>query len=635
MSLKLNLLYYGSKLTSNFYSCTNTFRYDVTNTSTAQPIPEDDVIIGDGWEDPRLVSVVNGQLPGPDIIVYEGQRVIVYVTNNMRSMTATIHWHGLHQVGTPWMDGVPGVTQCPILPSQTFKYEFIAKPRGTFWWHSHSGVERTMGVYGAFVIQSRTETNVEEHIMQIQDWNHDWDSETSQNKMLTGIYDNRQIWYGAQSLDSSFFTLFRLQSVLINGKGRYYDPDTGIRNETPLTVYRVTPGQKYRFRVIGTGTLHPFRVSIDNHKLTIIASDGYDLEPVVAESFIINPGERFDFEIDATQNIGNYWVRGISLEKEMNYHIAEAILRYDGAPDEEPLTKRQNCSAIDPCLVINCPFRYYPDPYTTCILFEELKALSNDDPAPSYHPGRFKEFFLNFGFPGIKTFLPSINGRIFHQPSVSALTQPKEWYSPCEAPACGDAKHCKCTHAISIGNGDTVQMVFTNMGRGRGGFHPIHMHGHSFYVIKMGYGQYDPVTAAFAQENIDIDCRGIPSYNFCNDATWANQTWLNGNVPDVELAKPPRKDTIIVPLGGYVVVRIRANNPGLWSMHCHIELHNLSGMRMLINESFTEVPSPPKGFPECHSYPPHPYRMEQILSDDTGSNPSGMYLFVILIFILI
>ena len=78
------------------------------------------------------------------------------------------------------------------------------------------------------------------------------------------------------------FVLLSLQSGLINGRGRYYDPETGRHNQAPLETYHVTKGQKYRFRVIAAGSLYPFRMSVDNHNLTLIASDGYDFEPVVA-----------------------------------------------------------------------------------------------------------------------------------------------------------------------------------------------------------------------------------------------------------------------------------------------------------------------------------------------------------------
>ena len=71
--------------------------------------------------------------------VCKGDRIIVDVTNALSTETTTIHWHGLHMRGRPWMDGVPSITQCPILPGHTFRYEFPADIAGSFIWHSHSG----------------------------------------------------------------------------------------------------------------------------------------------------------------------------------------------------------------------------------------------------------------------------------------------------------------------------------------------------------------------------------------------------------------------------------------------------------------------------------------------------------------
>ena len=110
----------------------NVYRYDVTNISAAEPLTTDDVITADGWEEPRLVIAVNGTVPGPAIEVYEGQTVIVHVKNLMTGAATSVHWHGQHQPGTPWMDGVGFITQCPIQPGQSFTYRFTATPRGTF-----------------------------------------------------------------------------------------------------------------------------------------------------------------------------------------------------------------------------------------------------------------------------------------------------------------------------------------------------------------------------------------------------------------------------------------------------------------------------------------------------------------------
>ena len=73
---------------------------------------------------PRMVIAVNDTIPGPPIVVYKGQKVTVHVKNNLLSDTVTIHWHGLHQKGTSYMDGVGFITQCPILSGETFTYQF-------------------------------------------------------------------------------------------------------------------------------------------------------------------------------------------------------------------------------------------------------------------------------------------------------------------------------------------------------------------------------------------------------------------------------------------------------------------------------------------------------------------------------
>lgn len=141
---------------------------------------------------------------------------------------------------------------------------------------------------------------------------------------------------------------------------------------------------------------------------------------------------------------------------------------------------------------------------------------------------------------------------------------------------------------------------------GAGWFHPIHMHGHSFHVIKMGYATFDEKYGFLVEQNKDIDCSGgkkrSNDYSFCKNATWRNQSWLNGNIPGQELRYPPRKDTIIVPDGGYAVIRFKANNPGIWIIHCHIEIHSLQGMALLLNESFPYIPRAPKNFPKCSEF---------------------------------
>eukprot|EP00479_Gromia_sphaerica_P007909 TRINITY_DN2823_c0_g1_i2.p1 TRINITY_DN2823_c0_g1~~TRINITY_DN2823_c0_g1_i2.p1 ORF type:complete len:151 (+),score=22.53 TRINITY_DN2823_c0_g1_i2:334-786(+) len=88
----------------------------------------------------KRILAINGHFPGPVIEVMQGSEMVVNVTNEVQGTTMSIHWHGMHQRGSQWMDGVSGATQCPISQPQTFQYRFIADPPGTHWYHSHEGL---------------------------------------------------------------------------------------------------------------------------------------------------------------------------------------------------------------------------------------------------------------------------------------------------------------------------------------------------------------------------------------------------------------------------------------------------------------------------------------------------------------
>ncbi|KAK3733860.1 hypothetical protein RRG08_031800 [Elysia crispata] len=574
---------------------------DVT---ASQPINASEIITADGWENARLVIAVNGSIPGPPIEVWENQNVVVHVTNLMSSEGLTIHWHGLPQEGTPWMDGVPFVTQCPIEPQQTFTYRFKAYPSGTYWYHSHLGSQLPMGVVGAFIIRSQQDAPLPEHIIMLQEWNHNSDANLIIAQMMFGAFHDRKKLIPSKSIEGTHFSMFPFHSGLINGRGRYYHMN-GSHTGTPLTTYSVTRGQTYRFRMIGSGSLYPFRVSVDGHPMTIIATDGYDIVPTVVDAVIINPGERYDFLILADNTPGRYWIRAQTLEINVLYHIAQAILEYTGAPGPggEAFSSAKTCSPQDRCQVLNCPFLHYPVSYNSdCLKITDLKAKVKYE-VPGEDPNEeVKDIFLNFAFPGTTWTPGSVNGRAYKHPPVSSLTQPKEIdAASCDPKYCGEDKICACPYTITLEHNKVYQFILTNMGIGRGWAHPIHMHGHTYTVVKIGYPFYDPVTAQVGADSPDINCGGKTT-NFCNEAIWANTSWGGNSVPGLTFNSPPRKDTVIVPSGGYVVIRIRADNPGAWFMHCHIELHSVDGMALVLNESYPLQTAPPVGFPTCGDF---------------------------------
>lgn len=126
------------------------------------------------------------------------------------------------------------------------------------------------------------------------------------------------------------------------------------------------------------------------------------------------------------------------------------------------------------------------------------------------------------------------------------------------------------------------------------------MHGRHFYVLKMGFPTYNS-TNFILESNQDINCKNTLH---CNEKSWKDSTWLNGNVPDMSNKNPTYRDTIPVPMGGYVVIRFIADNPGWWYAHCHLMLHQMAGMAFAMKVgTHEEMPVPPSNFPhDCGDY---------------------------------
>ena len=91
------------------------------------------------------------------------------VVNRLKQETTSIHWHGIHQNNTPWMDGVERITQCGIPPGASFRYIFKAVPSGTFWYHSHTGTQRTEGMFGGLIILERNQAQIKQALGEFHD----------------------------------------------------------------------------------------------------------------------------------------------------------------------------------------------------------------------------------------------------------------------------------------------------------------------------------------------------------------------------------------------------------------------------------------------------------------------------------
>ncbi len=210
----------------------------------------------------------NGQVPGPEIWVNEGDRIRVNFTNDLPVPT-TIHWHGIAVPNE--MDGVPGVTQDPIEPGGTFVYEFEAKPSGTFWYHSHfdSARQLDMGLSGAFVIKGADEPAYDKEFVQLLD---EW----------IRLPEGRNGWEGVTHAGHN------------NAEYNWFTINGTSFPATPNMV--VAQGDRVRVRIINAGyQAHPMH--LHGKRMTVVAKDGVPLpQPYEADTVLVGSGERYDFE---------------------------------------------------------------------------------------------------------------------------------------------------------------------------------------------------------------------------------------------------------------------------------------------------------------------------------------------------
>ena len=606
----------------------------------------------------RLGVAVNGQIPGPTIVVHEKQVLSITVQNNLTSEGISIHWHGMHQIGTPWMDGVGQVSQCVIGPSSSFTYMYTASPSGTFWYHSHTGAQRTDGFFASLIVQERRDRLATikqelrqhgvgdfedipgEHTLSLTDWLEEpsLDVVTRASAGL-GLYPDIPIGQVPTSSDTAFtptssydgsgISAIPFFSGLIDGKGRHSDVSYV---KTRLSVFTVEQGKRYRFRLVGAQGDFAYGFSIDGHKLTVVGTDGYWLEPIKEVDYIIvHSGERYDFLLDAKETSHeNYWIRAETLEADLTSggppfeslgHVTEAILHYqqssEGDDPEIPSTEYETikeqspaivCTEDDPCTAVNCPFEYLHSSYhIDCVNVNEMRLLEPTPPdeMPDANPDpdcADCSYLLNFNFDG-DTVSASVNGRNFVLPAYPPQTQYDDFVNRdvrCDLSAnCNPfTLDCLCTHMIDLPFMKTIQLVLTNRGLIPVP-HPIHVHGHTFHVVHIGYPDYDPDTGLISGFNSDISCDDETCTNEgCNPSTCTRPLWANK--PDLSIdPKTVRKDTVILPAGGYVVINFVSNNPGFWFLHCHIEIHQIQGMALVMNEALDQELTPPEELNTC------------------------------------
>ena len=557
--------------------------------------------------DPNDVFRINNGLVGPTIIARSSAGLVVDIFNNIVDAPGdddiSMHWHGMHQMNVPWMDGVGYVTQWPIPAGGRFRYIFRAKPAGTHWYHSHMRSQRDKGMYGALIVRERK-----------RDIHHPnklgrFEDEPGQKTLSIREHIKEE---GASDSLSCFpdkSQMPELDEIVewfqINGDKL----DSEINEENMEPSFDVEPGKNYRFRLIGTMSQTILRFSIDHHKLYVMSTDGYLTHPFETDVLIMHVGERYDFILKADENIEPGTVYPIRIESvavlcedfSKPVRVGFAYLRYtkENSVKIAIVKKHESRCSKDRCVALNCPFKTYPkgasdvtlDCHDVYDVLSLLYPTSNAD-IPSATDISFEGFF-NFGVQGqgVAT-VNNIQFKLHSEPFAQAQfnNQTLEMCEYQDTFECKSNPRPQCSHIVSIPKQHkmkTIRFVFSSVSSRSSPSsirtHPMHLHGHSFFVAKIAYPQYDENGTIVTQ----IDDITIPN---CGPGAWRNNVQPEGIRVDGETI---RKDVIIVPAGGYVVVDFLADNPGWWFLHCHIDAHLSSGMGMVVDE-----------LPECHNPPP-------------------------------
>jgi L-ascorbate oxidase len=256
--------------------------------------------------EPREVMAVNGQIPGPTLRFKEGEDVVIKVTNRMKTDTS-IHWHGIL---LPYqMDGVPGISFPGIKPGETFTYRFTAKQSGTYWYHSHSGLQEQAGVYGPLVIEPAKKEPYRfdrEHVVMLTDWTDEKPEHIfsnlkkksdyynySQRTLGTFLDDAAKKGLGAAMRDRLDWGEMRMAPTDIADVTGYTFLTNGMtpaQNWTGL----FKPGERVRLRFINGSAMTFFDVRIPGLKMTVVQADGNDVLPMPVDEFRIAVAETYD-----------------------------------------------------------------------------------------------------------------------------------------------------------------------------------------------------------------------------------------------------------------------------------------------------------------------------------------------------
>ncbi|KAK4270307.1 hypothetical protein QN277_023357 [Acacia crassicarpa] len=527
----------------------------------------------------KSMVTVNGQFPGPKIVAREGDRLVIKVVNHVHN-NISIHWHGIRQLRTGWADGPAYVTQCPIQTGQTYVYNYtIVGQRGTLFWHAHISWLRST-VYGPLIILPKhgvpypfTKPYKEVPIIFGEWWNADPEAVISQAQQTGG---------GPNVSDA--YTINGFPGLLYNCSAK----DT--------FKLKVKPGRTYLLRLINAALNDELFFSIANHSLKVVEADAIYVKPFETNTILIAPGQTTNVLLKTK----SYYPKATFLMTARPYvtglgtfdnSTVAGILEYE-SPSKESLHLKK-LPLFKPILpALN-------DTSFATNFSNKLRSLANAQ-FPANVPQKVdKRFFFTVGLgtnpcqnnqtcqgPNGTMFAASINNVSFILPNTALLQshyfgQSNGVYSP-NFPSSplnqfnytgtppNNTMVSNGTKLVVLPFNTSVELILQDTSILGAESHPLHLHGFNFFVVGQGFGNFDP-----------------------------NKDSANFNLVD-----PVERNTVGVPSGGWVAIRFLADNPGVWFMHCHLEIHTSWGLKMAWLVLDGKLPNqkllpPPSDLPMC------------------------------------
>jgi len=506
-----------------------------------------DTIINFTGKAKRAIAV-NGQIPMPTLTFTEGDTAEIYVHNEMNEETS-LHWHGLFLPNKE--DGVPNLTQMPIKPHTTHIYRFPIIQNGTHWYHSHSGLQEQIGMYGNFVMLKKTNDPTFrkgiDDLPTVPIVLSEWTNIKPENihRMLHNANDypalkkNAVQSYGEAIKVGHFKTKLKNEwkrmlamdvsdvyydKILMNGK-----PSTDL---TRIEGKQLKGGDKVRLRISNGGASSYFWLTYAGGKITVVANDGNDVEPVEVDRLIIAVSETYDvvvtipaentaFEFLATTEdrtnsasyyIGNGIKQLVSPQPRLKYFegmkMMNDMMKMNG--DLDDLGMNMSLNQMDMNVVM------YPE------ITGDAKPKQDDKDPNRYNANALADIVtLNYAMlrSPINTALPKDAPVKELKFTLTGNMNRYVWSL--------DNKVVSEADKILIKKGENIRIVIYNNSMMR---HPMHLHGHDFRLLN-GQGDNAPLK----------------------------------NIVDI---MPMETDTL----------EFNANVEGDWFFHCHILYHMMSGM---------------------------------------------------------